>query len=95
MKRAVVAVGEGAPLGDAERVSVAMGPPRWAVRVTVAIGRASHARQVHASKVALERTFVFDTSAHLPFPPAVTRRCLLAAIGMTVLGREQSPIRMC
>ena len=47
-------------------------------------GRASHARQVHSYKVALERTFVFDTSAHLPFPPAVIRRCLLAAIDMTV-----------
>jgi hypothetical protein len=32
------------------------------------------------SKLALERSFVFDTSAHLPFPTAVTRRYLLAAI---------------
>jgi hypothetical protein len=32
------------------------------------------------SKLALERSFVFDTSAHLPFPTAVIRRYLLAAI---------------
>ncbi len=32
------------------------------------------------SKLALERSFVFDTSAHLPFPPAVIRSYLLAAI---------------
>ena len=32
------------------------------------------------SKLALERSFVFDTSAHLPFPTAVTWRYLLAAI---------------
>lgn len=32
------------------------------------------------SKLALERSFVFDTSAHLPFRRAVIRRYLLAAI---------------
>src|ERR1700712_5269875 len=32
------------------------------------------------SKLALERSFVFDTSAHLAFPTAVTWRYLLAAI---------------
>ena len=32
------------------------------------------------SKLVLERAFVFDTSAHLPFPTAVIRRYLLAAI---------------
>jgi hypothetical protein len=37
------------------------------------------------SKLALERSFVFDTSAHLPFPPAAIPTCLLAAIDVTLL----------
>ena len=57
-----------------------MRPPRWAVRVRVAIGRVSQPRQVHAFKVAREFSLVFDTSAHLPFRTAVIRRYLLAAI---------------
>jgi hypothetical protein len=56
--------------------------------VTVAIGRASQAQRVHASKLAFARSFVFGTSAHLPFPTAVIRRYLLAAIDMTVLAAE-------
>jgi hypothetical protein len=42
------------------------------------------------SKLALERSFVFDTSAHLPFPTAVIRRYLLAAIdsGTNLLGHR-------
>ena len=38
--------------------------------------------------MALERPFVFNTSAHLPFPPTVIRRCQLAAIEMTMLWAE-------
>jgi hypothetical protein len=38
--------------------------------------------------MALERPFVFNTSAHLPFPPTVIHRCQLAAIEMTVLWAE-------
>jgi hypothetical protein len=45
------------------------------------------------SKLALERSFVFDTSAHLPFPPAVIRRCLLAAIDVTVLSARAGQVR--
>jgi hypothetical protein len=33
----------------------------------------------------LQPSFVFDTSAYLPFPPAAIRRCLLATVDMTVL----------
>jgi hypothetical protein len=67
-----------------------MRPPRWAVRVTVAIGGALHARQRHASKLAFRCSFVVDTSAHLPFPTAVIRRYLLAAIdsGTNLLGHR-------
>jgi hypothetical protein len=44
--------------------------------------------KVMPSKLALESSFVFDTSAHVPFPPAVILRYLLAAIDMTVLSAE-------
>ena len=41
------------------------------------------------SKLALERSFVFDTSAHLPFPTAVIRSYLLAAIDSGLHRRGQ------
>ena len=41
--------------------------------------------KVMPSRLVYERSRVVDTSAHLPFPPAGTRRYLLAAIDMTVL----------
>ena len=41
-----------------------------------------------ASNLVHDRSLVFDTSAHLPFPPAGTRRYQLAAIDMTALSAE-------
>jgi hypothetical protein len=51
----------------------------------VAIGQHRMHGKVMPSKLALERSFVFDASAHLRFPSAAIPRYLLAAIDVTLL----------